>query len=227
MPSKQSSRRFTSMAGWRRLVSSLSKRFSVKVMSRSYDEDHEANYKSELQERAQASPSAATALCDRRGNRPRPRQDIYRRSAHWDCVSQTGFRAFEEIGSPEGCQSHPRRDEFNQWQFCFGSKVKLHSKLNDSPALLLSCHAEDLVRLHAVHVKSRLQVRRPANERPQRVIQEVVGVEPELQSSSILSHLEILEQTQIGIEERRPVYRRSNRLARSGPDRSAVRDNDR
>ena len=46
--------------------------------------------------------------------------------------------------------------------------------------LFLRCRSKDRIRLLAVDVERGLQVRRPADERPQRMIEEIVRVEAEL-----------------------------------------------
>lgn len=73
-----------------------------------------------------------------------------------------------------------------------GLKVKLQGKLDNAMPLLLRCRSEDRIRLLAVDVERRLQVRRPADERPQRMIEEIVRVEAELNFLRFRDH-EIFE----------------------------------
>ena len=75
-------------------------------------------------------------------------------------------------------------------------------------ALLLGDRAEQRrVDLAGVAIEAETQI--ASVERPQRVVQEVVSVEAELQLLRLLD-LEVLEQPQVGVEERRPVDRRQN-----------------
>ena len=75
-------------------------------------------------------------------------------------------------------------------------------------ALLLGHRAEHRsIQLARSAVEAEIQV--ASVERPQRMIQEVVPVEAELQLLRLLE-LEVLEESQIGVEERRSVDRRQH-----------------
>src|SRR5258708_7035263 len=85
------------------------------------------------------------------------------------------------------------------------SEVKLDRGLDYAVALLLSDGAEQrCVDLAGGRIETESQI--ASVERPQRVIQEVVAVEPNLQLLRFFD-LEVLEQTQIHVEEARPIDR--------------------
>src|ERR1022692_185143 len=104
------------------------------------------------------------------------------------------------------------------------SEVKLSRDLDNAVALLLGYGAEQgRVDLAGTPIETEIQV--AVVERPQRVIQEIGAIEPELELFRLLN-LEVLEETQVGIEESRSVNCRQNArsiLADGGRDGEAAR----
>src|SRR5450432_4510546 len=103
-------------------------------------------------------------------------------------------------------------------------EVELDRKLDDAMALLLGYRSEQRrVDLAGSPIETKIQV--AAVERPQRVIQEVGSIEPDLQLLRFLE-LEVLEESQIGVEEGRSVNRGKDCgaiLADGGRDAETVR----
>src|ERR1035438_5284203 len=104
------------------------------------------------------------------------------------------------------------------------SEVELSRDLDNAVALLLGYGAEQgRVDLAGTPIETEIQV--AVVERPQRVIQEIGAIEPELELFRLLN-LEVLEETQVGIEESRSVNCRQNArsiLADGGRDGEAAR----
>jgi hypothetical protein len=83
------------------------------------------------------------------------------------------------------------------------SEDELDRHLDDSVALLKRGLAEDrVILLQCGRIEAKTHV--PSVERPQRMVQEVVPIEAELERPR-LSDLEVLEKRQIGVEEARSV----------------------
>src|SRR5580658_1007914 len=110
------------------------------------------------------------------------------------------------------------------------SEVELDRELYDSAALLVRGVAEQRAGLLARGVEAERQVL-PAIEGPQRMVQEVIAVDTELQFLRF-GDLEVLKQSQVGVEEprsidgwqhRRPVLPDTRRLGETVPIDELVR----
>src|SRR5689334_12531794 len=89
------------------------------------------------------------------------------------------------------------------------SEEELHRELKDAVALLLRGVTEIGRRLLPGRIEVQSKIR-SVGERPQRVVQEVVRVKPELDFHR-LAYREVLEQPQIRVEVPRAIKRGQNR----------------